>query len=134
MPTPFVDHVGVQIKEMHEGSSLLTLNLAPCHFNSSGIAHGGVMFTLADTGMGAALMSALHATETCATIEVKINYFRPVTEGLLVCRSHILYRGNSTASLEATLHLGEKIVCKAMGTFAIFPKRTGKHSSNFAPE
>lgn len=129
MSTLFFEHVGAKIEDMHEGSSLLTLVLTTCHHNSGGIVHGGVMFTLADTGMGAALVSTLSPSESCATIEVKINYFRPVIEGKLVCRSHILHRGRSTASLESTLMLGDKTVCKAMGTFAIFAKRSGTPSA-----
>jgi len=101
----------------------LLLKIQPYHFNSSGVVHGGVLFTLADTGMGAALYPSLQPTEGCATIEIKINYFRPVTEGELSCRSAVVHRGRSTANLESTLSVGGVVVGKANGTFAIFPRR-----------
>jgi acyl-CoA thioesterase len=59
MPLPFVAHVGAEIVESAAGASLLRIDLAPFHLNSQGIVHGGVLFTLADTGMGAALYSSL---------------------------------------------------------------------------
>lgn len=129
MPLPFVDHVGIRIAESSAGSSLLTLDIQPLHFNSHGIVHGAVPFTLADTGMGAALYSVLDTTESCATIEIKINYLRPVLRGLLECRSALVHRGRSTATLQASLSVDGKPVAVALGTFAILPRRsTGDRS------
>ena len=88
-----------------------------------------VLFTLADTGMGAALLSTLSPIESCATIEVKINYFRPVVEGPLSCRTEIVHRGRRTASLESTLLWDGKTVAKASGTFAIFARRGGEQDT-----
>ena len=123
MPLPFVEHVGVRIVETGNAGSLLALTIAAHHFNSQGAVHGAVLFTLADTGMGAALYTALDPSESCATIEVKINYFRPVIEGEVQCRSQLVHRGRTTATLESTLHAGSNLVGKATGTFAVFPRR-----------
>ena len=123
MPLPFVDHVGARITECAEGRSLLTLQVQSMHFNSQGAVHGAALFTLADTGMGAALFPSLSAGEGLATIEIKINYFRPVLQGELMCRSTVLHRGRSTATMESTLTIGDSVVGKAIGTFAIFPRR-----------
>lgn len=123
MSLPFVEHVGVQVIEAAAASSLLTLAIQPHHFNSHGVVHGAVAFTLADTGMGAALHTVLDGNESCATIEIKINYFRPVLEGRLECRSLVIHRGKTTAALESTLRAGEQLVAKATGTFAIVQKR-----------
>jgi acyl-CoA thioesterase len=119
MRLPFVDHVGVQIAEVRDGASLLTLAIAPLHLNSSGVVHGGVLFTLADTGMGAALFSALARGERCATVEAKINYFRPVRGGTVQCRSRIVNKGRTLASLESTISVDDAAVATAHGTFAI---------------
>ena len=123
MPLPFVDHVGARVLEADQGASLLALAVAPHHFNSSGVVHGAALFTLADTGMGAALHSVLDASEACATIEIKINFLRPVSAGEARCRSALVHRGRSTAMLESTLEVADKVVAKASGTFAIFPRR-----------
>lgn len=118
-PMPFVEHVGARVLTCADGASQLELDVAPVHANTHGVAHGGVLFTLADTGMGAALYSVLHDGEWCSTVELKINYFRPVTQGRLACRSQVVHRGRSLASLESTLTVGDQVVAKASGTFAI---------------
>lgn len=119
----FVDHVGLRIVESGNGTSLLSLTLQPHHRNLNGVAHGAVLFTLADTGMGAALYPTLEPHEACSTIEVKIAYFRPVTGGEIECRSSLVYRGRSTASLESSLTVDGVLVSRASGTFAIHLRR-----------
>jgi len=83
--SPFLEHVGVVIEEQRAGFSRCALAVAPHHFNRFGVVHGGVVFTLADTGMGAALVPDLQEGEKCATIEVKINYFKPILAGVVTC-------------------------------------------------
>ncbi len=120
MPLPFVEHVDARIIECAEGRSLLTLQVQPMHFNSQGAVHGAALFTLADTGMGAALFSVLEPHERCSTIEVKINYFKPVLEGVVECRSEVVHRGRSVANIDSVLTVDGQMVSKANGSFAIF--------------
>lgn len=122
MPHPFVDHVGARIVNTAPDGSVLTLAVQPQHFNSFGVVHGGVLFTLADTGMGAALLPTLEPTQACATIEIKINYFRPALRGDIECRTQLVHRGRRTACLESTLAVDGTLVAKATGTFAIFER------------
>lgn len=51
-----------------------------------GIVHGGIFADLADAAMGIAFVSTLEEGEAFSTIELKMNYFRPVKEGRLVAR------------------------------------------------
>jgi acyl-CoA thioesterase len=120
MKLPFVDHVGMSIEEQRDGLSRCTLSVEDHHFNSAGIVHGGVLFTLADTAMGAALYPTLGPGEGCATIEIKINFFKPVIAGALVCAAEIVSKSKTLANLEACVYVGEVLVAKANGTFAIF--------------
>jgi len=76
--------------------------------NPNGVVHGAVLFALADTGMGSALVPTLAPGESCATIEIKINYFKPVREGALSCETMLVNRGKSIANLESrVLHEGK---------------------------
>jgi len=88
------------------------------------MVHGAVIYALADTGMGAALYPTLAEGEICATIEVKINYFKPVVSGVIVCLTEIVNRGKSVANLESRVFSGEALVAKANGNYSIFTPRT----------
>ncbi len=91
--------------------------------NPHGFLHGGVIYSMADTGMGAALYSLLEEKELCATIEVKISYFKPVKEGVLICNTKVIHKGRSISALESEIINNEKIVAKASGTFSIFSEK-----------
>ncbi|MEP7303528.1 MAG: PaaI family thioesterase [Caldimonas sp.] len=119
----FVEHVGLHIERPAGGAGTCRLKVADRHFNATGVVHGGVLFTLVDTAMGAALYSTLEPAQLCATIEVKINYFKPVREGTLVCTSVIVSKGKSVANLDASVHVGDVLVARANGSFAIFARK-----------
>jgi acyl-CoA thioesterase len=123
MTRRFIQHVGLWIESAADGKSRLTLNLEPHHMNGLGIVHGGVLFTLADTGMGAALYPQLGEGNACATVEIKINYFKPVSAGALVCTSELVHKGRTLANVDSWVHAGDVLLAKANGTFAIFEKR-----------
>jgi len=117
---PFLDHIGLVVREHEPGSSPCALTVAPFHFNSSGLVHGAVIFALADTGMGAALLATLQEGEMFATVELQINYFKPVQGGELMCTSQLVNRSRTLANLESSIYLGEGLVARANGNFAIF--------------
>jgi len=121
--SPFVNHVGIVIEERRAGFSRLTLAVGPEHINSVGVVHGGVCFTLADTAMGAALVSALEPGEKCATLDVHISYLKPVVTGLISCTAELIHHGNSIAHLESSVHVDGALVARASANFAIIKPR-----------
>lgn len=123
MRLPFVNHLGLVIEEAASGTSRCTLEVRDIHMNSSGIVHGAVLFALVDTGMGAALLSTLDQEHACATIEAKINYFKPVHRGIIACTSELINRSKNLASLEASIHLDGELVARGFGTFSVFKRR-----------
>ncbi len=139
MPHPFAKLVGLHLEEPREGRCVGVVAVTEALFNPAGVLHGGVMFSLADTCMGAALWSRLEPHETCVTIEIKINYLRAVTTGRVRCDTRLVQRGRSVGVLESDL-LNELpgqepvLAAKALGTFAIMPRKTGARSANLTQE
>ena len=122
-PHSFGDHLGLAFTAPPaDGGSCCELSIAPEHLNPHGVVHGAVLFALADTGMGAALYPTLAPGESCATIEIKINFHRSAREGRLRCVSTLVNRGRSVATLEARLTLDDRLIATASGNFAIFPR------------
>jgi len=70
--------------------------------------------------MGAALYPTLAKGQICATIEIKINYFKPITAGRLVCVTELVNRGKTVANLESRVYVQELLVAQANGNYAIF--------------
>lgn len=124
MKHPFAELIDLQVENTAAGASTLSLTVGTQHLNPHGVAHGAVLYALADTGMGAALYPSLEPGQICATIEIKINYFKPVSAGKVVCKTELLNRGKSVANLESRLYVGENLVALANGNYAVFrPQR-----------
>ncbi len=122
---PFGELLGLEFTSIEEGHSRCTLNIGESHFNPYGVVHGGVIYSLADTGMGGAVYSRLKADELCSTVEIKIVYFRPVTSGTLACDSEVIRRGRRLAFTESEIRRGDRLIAKATGTFTIFKSEGG---------
>ncbi len=90
------------------------------HLNPHKVVHGAVIYALADTGMGSALYPTLAEGQLCATVEIKINYFKPVRLGELTCITELVNRGKTIANLDSSVYSGEVLVAKANGNYAIF--------------
>ena len=65
--------------------------------NSTGVSHGGALFTLADSDASMALVSMAAKGEVVTTVEMKINFLKPFTGGEAVAEARILHCGKTTA-------------------------------------
>ena len=120
MDHPYADLLGLIVDEQRSGYSKCTLTVTEKHLNPHRVVHGAVLYALADTGMGAALYPTLDAGEICATIEVKINYYKPVVSGVITCVTQVINRGKTVANLESAIYAGEVLVARANGNYSIF--------------
>lgn len=123
---PFCDLIGLSFTKISKGFSQCVLNVDEnLHFNPHSVLHGGVVYSMADTGMGGALYSLLDMDdkELCATVEIKINYFKPVTSGMLKCDTKVIHKGKNIAVIESEILNNGNIVAKAIGTYSIFKVR-----------
>ena len=117
---PFGELLGLEFASIEGGHSRCSLDIREDLFNPYGVVHGGVIYSLADTGMGGALYSRLKGDELCSTVEIKIVYFRPVVSGTLTCDSDVIRRGRRLAFTESEIRRGDRLIAKATGTFSIF--------------
>jgi len=121
----FAELIGLDFTKLDKGYSQCILDVNEKLMNPHKVLHGGVMYSMADTGMGGALYSLLNEGELCATVEIKISYFKPVRSGKLVCDTHVIHKGKRIGILESEIKNDDTLVAKANGTFSIFkPKGT----------
>ncbi len=119
---PFADLIGLNVLDASENQSVCSLLVKDDLMNPHNVVHGGVLYSLADTGMGIAIYSSLKDDEICATVEIKISYFRPAINGEIICKTVIVNRGKTLASLESEILIDDKLVAKANGTYAIYSR------------
>ena len=104
-PPPIAVLMGMWIAEVSEGRVIFALEPAEYHYNPLGTVHGGVMATLLDSALGCAVQSMLPAGTSYTTIELKVNYLRPITAqtGTVYCEGKIIHLGGRVATAEARL-------------------------------
>ncbi len=117
---PFGELIGLNFSHCEKGISVCHLEICNRLLNPHAVVHGGVIYSMIDTGMGAALYGALNPEELCATVEIKVNYFKAVAQGTLECNTKIINHGKRIAILESEVFYEELLVAKAMGTYSIF--------------
>jgi len=114
----FTAYLGIETRGLVDGAFVLELALEPRHLSVAERAHGGILFTLLDTALGRAVIAELPAGRGCATVELKINYFRPVREGRLRASGRCVQRTRSLAYAEGDVVNEEgKLLARATGTF-----------------
>jgi acyl-CoA thioesterase len=105
MPVPpageFAALVGLEPITFEDGRCVFEVTVQPHHMNPYGVVHGGLLYSLVDTAMGAALLTRLEPQERCATLEIKINYLAPALRGRLRCVASLVERTRRIAVLEA---------------------------------
>ena len=86
--------------EAQEQVSRLTFTVQDTMRNPHGTLHGGVIALALDTCMGALLRAALGPS---VTIELKVNYLRPVKDGEVRCEARFLQSGKTVSHVEARM-------------------------------
>jgi uncharacterized protein (TIGR00369 family) len=84
---PVAALVGYRIAALAFGQVCYELTPGEEHYNPFATVHGGIIATLLDTAMTAAVIATLPRGQSCSTAEIKVNYLRPVTAaaGPLTC-------------------------------------------------
>lgn len=75
------------------GLATVEIKCGTHHHNPMQRVHGGLIAALADAAMGIAFGRTLIDSQDFSTIEMKINFIRPVREGLIVAKARVVERG-----------------------------------------
>jgi len=109
--------LGMKLVKLSEGSATMTMAVGRKFHNPMGTLHGGIMTDLADAAMGIATVSTLADDEIFTTLELKMNFLRPVFEGTITAVGTVLHRGKTIALAEAEVKNNEgKLVAKGTAT------------------
>ena len=100
---PFASLIGFRLTAIEQGRARLEMATDARHSNPMGTLHGGVPCALADSAMGLAYASTLAEGESFTTLELKINFLRPVWSATLVAEGIVVQRGRTIGLTECTV-------------------------------
>ena len=114
---PVARLIGFEAKEIAEGRATVTLSAGPQHANPIGTLHGGILCDIADATMGMAFASTLAPEESFTTVELRINFFRPVWQNQLRAEGTVVHRGRTIGYVECAITDDEnRVIAKAAST------------------
>ena len=102
-PPPLVSLLGIRLVDASEGRVVFVGTATEQFYNGMGVAHGGWAATLLDTALGCAINTTQPAGRSFTTLELKINYTRPLRHevGEVRCEAWVIHIGTRTAIAEA---------------------------------
>jgi uncharacterized protein (TIGR00369 family) len=121
--TGMVANIGTRLVEVKAGSLILEGNMTPeAHgFPTSRglIVHGGAIATLADEALASVAFTLAEDGETTATVDLKVEYYKPCKPGRLIARASVRHRARRLAFCEASVEQeGGEVVAEARAVIA----------------
>jgi uncharacterized protein (TIGR00369 family) len=114
---PIARLIGFEAKEITDGRATVILAAGPQHANPMGTLHGGILCDIADAAMGMAFASTLAPEESFTTVELKINFFRPIWQAQLRAEGTVVQRGRTIGYVECDVtDEDNRLVAKAAST------------------
>jgi uncharacterized protein (TIGR00369 family) len=99
-PPPIARLIGFTIAEAEPGRAVVEFEAGPQHANPMGTLHGGVLGDIADAAMGMAYAATLGEGESFTTLELKINFLKPVRTGKLRAIGRVVKAGRTVGLVE----------------------------------
>lgn len=122
-PPPAAMLLGYRIAEIDFGCAVFELDPAEFHYNPFASVHGGIISALLDTAMTSAILSTLPIGASCSTLEMKVNFVRPITSetGIVRAEGRVIHNGSRIAIAEGKLKSADDKLCAyAVNTCMIF--------------
>lgn len=104
-PSGMVQLLNLKLVEVSEGRAVFTVQPDERHYNGLGIAHGGLAAALLDSALGCAINAMMPAGKIFTTLEMKINYVRPIMRerGVVRCEANVIHAGGRVATAEGRI-------------------------------
>jgi uncharacterized protein (TIGR00369 family) len=116
-PPPIATLLGCTLTSVEPGEAVIAFEAGGRHANPIGTLHGGVLCDLADAAMGMAYASTLAEGETFTTLELKINFLKPVWTARLLAIGRVVKAGKTIGLIDCDItDEGNHLVARASST------------------
>ena len=123
---PFAQTMDFDLVEAEEGRVVFVGVPSARFFNPLGTIQGGWTATILDSAMACAAHSTLKSGEGYTTLEMKLNYVRPVMpdSGTVRCEGKLIHRGGSVITTEGNLRDERgRLLAHGTETCLVFPAK-----------
>lgn len=121
-PSPIFELLDIRLLKLEPGYCLLELPVRKELTHNGGIVQGGIITTLADSAIAFAVRSALPDDTGQTSIDLKINFIRPISSGTVTCEAWLMHLGSRTAVGESiVLNEQGKAMAKCLSSVLIMP-------------
>lgn len=98
---PYANLLGIELQKVTPGTATLSLEIREELKRNNGIAHGGAIASLIDTATAFATLSVLNPDQRSTTIDLTINYLRPLINGKATATAKVVRNGRRILAVSA---------------------------------
>lgn len=114
---PIATLIGFRLTSIEPGEAVIEFEATELHANPMGTLHGGILCDIADAAMGMAYASTLKKGETFTTLELKINFLKPVWKAKLQAAAKVIKNGRTIGLVECDVRDAQmELVARASST------------------
>ena len=120
-PSRAWEWLGLKLVEAGEGTAVVDMATTEDMANHSGVVHGGMISTLADSAMGRSLRTLSPGVVRAMSFDLKLNFINAAKVGeKLRATGHVIHAGRRTVVTECRVEGGDgRLVATASATFAV---------------
>ena len=114
---PYYQLLKITLEEIDVGFTRFRMPFRKELTQAYGVVHGGAIATLADTAVAFAMMTMIQPGERVVTVEFKINFLAPVSEGQMIGEARVINKGKRLALADMEVKTAEgKPIAKGLAT------------------
>ena len=102
-PPPVAKLIGFKLISVKPGEAGIEFQATEAHANPMGTLHGGILCDIADAAMGIAYSSNLEEGESFTTLELKINFLKPIWKSRLLAVGRVVKQGRTVGLVECDI-------------------------------
>ena len=119
-PSPFLDRVGPLYECLDASGLRIGLRVMEHHCNRRGLAHGALLVAVADIALGKTIERLSDPKVSGLSTHLAIDFVRPARQGdWIEARVDYWSAGKRSATANVYLRVGEEVIARANGSFAI---------------
>ena len=120
-PSRAWEWLGLKLVETGEGTAVVEMATTENMANHSGVVHGGMISTLADSAMGRSLRTLSPGVVRAMSLDLKLNFINAAKVGeTLRATGHVIHAGRRTVVAECRVDGSDgRLVATASATFAV---------------